>query len=358
MAIEETGRAFLRTRSSRTTTPQSTSTTLTRTPRPVVSSSATRLSASPRSPSPSASWRRHPDDQPHFYRHLQDADLPEDEQRHHHQPAPPRQECTIAAAKLVLDAAVRPAPPRASSAGSTPSIELTNTHARGRHHPRHRRPRAWSRPPTPPASPPWALAPATRPPSSTTPPTSVAVNSIIHSKTFDNGMICASEQSVTVLDNVYDEVKAEFAGSRLLLPQPRGAEKVRKTVSFKTALSTPRSPAGCRQDRRAGRHRGSRGTKILIGEVTDRPRQGGVAHEKLSPVLGMYKPRTSTRQSTRPSSWLPTAATATPRRYISTPTTRRSPSTRCHEDLPYPRSTPRPRTAASATCTTSSMHRL
>ena len=49
----------------------------------------------------------------------------------------------------------------------------------------------------------------------------LAVNSIIHSKTFDNGMICASEQSVTVLDSIYDEVKKEFAYRGLLFPEKR-----------------------------------------------------------------------------------------------------------------------------------------
>ena len=66
----------------------------------------------------------------------------------------------------------------------------------------------------------------------------LAVNSIIHSKTFDNGMICASEQSVTVLEQVYKAVKKEFAYARLLLPKARlRLDKVRKTIIINGALN-------------------------------------------------------------------------------------------------------------------------
>lgn len=58
----------------------------------------------------------------------------------------------------------------------------------------------------------------------------LAVNSIIHSKTFDNGMICASEQSVIVLDKVYDAVKAEFAKRGCYILNSEEIEKVRKTI--------------------------------------------------------------------------------------------------------------------------------
>ena len=58
----------------------------------------------------------------------------------------------------------------------------------------------------------------------------LAVNSIIHSKTFDNGMICASEQSVIVLESIYDTVKAEFAARGCYFLNPMETEKVRKTI--------------------------------------------------------------------------------------------------------------------------------
>ena len=63
----------------------------------------------------------------------------------------------------------------------------------------------------------------------------LAVNSIIHSKTFDNGMICASEQSVIVLDRVYDAVKKEFQDARLLFPQHRRDGKGPQDHSSSTA---------------------------------------------------------------------------------------------------------------------------
>lgn len=56
----------------------------------------------------------------------------------------------------------------------------------------------------------------------------LAVNSIIHSKTFDNGMICASEQSVIVLDSIYDKVRDEFLKRNCYILNPEETEKVRK----------------------------------------------------------------------------------------------------------------------------------
>lgn len=58
----------------------------------------------------------------------------------------------------------------------------------------------------------------------------LAVNSIIHSKTFDNGMICASEQSVIVLDSIYDKVRNEFLKRNCYILNPEETEKVRKTI--------------------------------------------------------------------------------------------------------------------------------
>lgn len=65
----------------------------------------------------------------------------------------------------------------------------------------------------------------------------LAVSSIIHSKTFDNGMICASEQSVIVLDKVYDAVKAEFAARGCYFLDPFETERVRKTIIINGALN-------------------------------------------------------------------------------------------------------------------------
>ena len=120
----------------------------------------------------------------------------------------------------------------------------------------------------------------------------LAVNSIIHSKTFDNGMICASEQSVIVLESVYDAVKAEFAKRGCYFLNAEETERVRKTIIINGALNakivgqkahTIASLAGVDVPEN---------TKILIGEVESVELTEEFAHEKLSPVLAMYKART------------------------------------------------------------------
>ena len=117
----------------------------------------------------------------------------------------------------------------------------------------------------------------------------LAVNSIIHSKTFDNGMICASEQSVIVLKNVYDKVKKEFKERGCYFLSPEETEKVRKTIIINGSLNakivgqkayTIASLAGVKVPEN---------TKILIGEVESVDISEEFAHEKLSPVLAMYK---------------------------------------------------------------------
>ena len=117
----------------------------------------------------------------------------------------------------------------------------------------------------------------------------LAVNSIIHSKTFDNGMICASEQSVIVLDSVYDNVREEFIKRGCYFLTPEETEKVRKTIIINGALNakivgqkaaTIASLAGVEVPN---------ATKILIGEVESVDLSEEFAHEKLSPVLAMYR---------------------------------------------------------------------
>lgn len=116
----------------------------------------------------------------------------------------------------------------------------------------------------------------------------LAVNSIVHSKTFDNGMICASEQSVVVDDSIYDQVKAEFIKTGCYVLTPEETEKVRKTILINGALNSkivgqPAAKiaelAGVTVDPR---------TKVLIGEVESVDLEEEFAHEKLSPVLAMY----------------------------------------------------------------------
>ena len=117
----------------------------------------------------------------------------------------------------------------------------------------------------------------------------LAVSSIIHSKTFDNGMICASEQSVIVLDGIYDAVKAEFAARGCYLLSPTETEKVRKTIIINGALNAKIVGQSAAKIAELAGVKVTVGTKILIGEVTSVELSEEFAHEKLSPVLAMYR---------------------------------------------------------------------
>ena len=117
----------------------------------------------------------------------------------------------------------------------------------------------------------------------------LAVNSIIHSKTFDNGMICASEQSVIVHEKVYDAVKAEFASRGCYFLNPEETEKVRKTILINGALNAKIVGQPAAKIAELSGVTVPAGTKILIGEVESVELSEEFAHEKLSPVLAMYK---------------------------------------------------------------------
>lgn len=117
----------------------------------------------------------------------------------------------------------------------------------------------------------------------------LAVNSIIHSKTFDNGMICASEQSVIVHKNVYDAVKKEFADRGCYFLNPEETEKVRKTILINGALNAKIVGQSAFKIAQLANVTVPEHTKILIGEVESVELSEEFAHEKLSPVLAMYK---------------------------------------------------------------------
>ena len=184
-------------------------------------------------------------------------------------PHPRAKACTIAAAKVVLDAAVKAgAPEGIISWIDVPSIELTNevmrdadiilaTGGPGMVH------AAYSS-----GKPALGVGAGNTPVIiDDTADVVLAVNSIIHSKTFDNGMICASEQSVTVLDKVYDQAKKEFLARGCYFLKKDELDKVRKTILINGALNA----------------------KIVGGEVTSVDISEEFAHEKLSPVLAMYR---------------------------------------------------------------------
>ena len=117
----------------------------------------------------------------------------------------------------------------------------------------------------------------------------LAVNSIIHSKTFDNGMICASEQAVLVLDSIYDDVRAEFEKRGCYFLNPEETEKVRKTIIINGALNAKIVGQPAAKIAALAGVTVPDTTKIIIGEVESVELSEEFAHEKLSPVLAMYR---------------------------------------------------------------------
>jgi len=117
----------------------------------------------------------------------------------------------------------------------------------------------------------------------------LAVNSIIHSKTFDNGMICASEQSVIVLDKIYDGVKSEFMSRGCYFLNKKETEKVRKTILINGSLNAKIVGQKAAKIAELAGVKVPVGTKVLIGEVESVELSEEFAHEKLSPVLAMYR---------------------------------------------------------------------
>lgn len=117
----------------------------------------------------------------------------------------------------------------------------------------------------------------------------LAVNSIIHSKTFDNGMICSSEQSVIVHKNVYNRAKKEFAERGCYFLKEDEIEKLRKTILIDGALNAKIVGQSAYKIAQLAGVDVPENAKILIGEVSSVDPSEEFAHEKLSPVLAMYK---------------------------------------------------------------------
>ncbi|MBR6107346.1 MAG: bifunctional acetaldehyde-CoA/alcohol dehydrogenase [Oscillospiraceae bacterium] len=117
----------------------------------------------------------------------------------------------------------------------------------------------------------------------------LAVNSIIHSKTFDNGMICASEQSTIVLDSIYDAVKAEFEARGCYFLKGEELDKVRRTIIINGSLNAKIVGQKAHTIAQLSGVEVPETAKILIGEVEDVSIDEEFAHEKLSPVLAMYR---------------------------------------------------------------------
>jgi len=209
-------------------------------------------------------------------------------------PHPRAKKCTIAAAKLVLDAAVAAGAPEGIIGWiDVPSLELTNevmkncdtilaTGGPGMVK------SAYS-----------SGKPAIGVGAGNTPviiddsaDVKQAVNSIILSKTFDNGMICASEQSVTVLDSIYNEVKEEFVYRGSYVLNAEETDKLRKTILINGSLNAKIVGQSAYTIAKLAGVEVPENTKVLIGEVESVDISEEFAHEKLSPILALYKAKT------------------------------------------------------------------
>ncbi len=206
-------------------------------------------------------------------------------------PHPRAKNCTIAATKLVLEAAVEAGAPEGLFAWiDVPSLELTNlvmkeadiilaTGGPGMVK------AAYSS-----GKPALGVGAGNTPVIiDDTADVRMAVNSIIHSKTFDNGMICASEQAVIALDKVYSAVKKEFQKRGCYFLSKAETEKVRKTIIINGALNAKIVGQTAFKIADLAGVKVPEDTKIIIGEVENVSIEEEFAHEKLSPVLAMYK---------------------------------------------------------------------
>ena len=206
-------------------------------------------------------------------------------------PHPRAKNCTIAAAKLVLEAAVAAGAPEGIIDWiDVPSLEMTNTVMKEADIILATGGPGMVKAAYSSGKPALGVGAGNTPAIiDSTADILLAVNSIIHSKTFDNGMICASEQSVIVLEDVYDAVKAEFALRGCYFLDPQETEKVRKTIIINGALNAKIVGQKAVKIAELAGVSVPAGTKILIGEVESVELSEEFAHEKLSPVLAMYK---------------------------------------------------------------------
>ncbi len=206
-------------------------------------------------------------------------------------PHPRAKKSTIAAAKVVLDAAVAAGAPKGIIAWiDVPSLELTNEVMRSADIILATGGPGMVKAAYSSGKPALGVGAGNTPAIiDDTADITLAVNSIIHSKTFDNGMICASEQSVIVLDKVYDKVRKEFEARGCYLLKPDEIEKVRKTILINGALNAKIVGQSAYTIAKLAGVDVPETAKILIGQVESVDIEEEFAHEKLSPVLAMYR---------------------------------------------------------------------
>ncbi len=206
-------------------------------------------------------------------------------------PHPRAKKCTIAAAKIVLEAAVRAGAPEGIIGWiDVPSLELTNQVMREADLILATGGPGMVRAAYSSGKPALGVGAGNVPAViDETADVVLAVNSILHSKTFDNGMICASEQSVIVADALYDAVKAEFAARGAWFLSEEEKDRVRKTILINGALNAKIVGQSAFRIAELAGVTVPAATKVLIGEVERTDVGEEFAHEKLSPVLAMYR---------------------------------------------------------------------
>ena len=208
-------------------------------------------------------------------------------------PHPRAKASTIAAAKLVLEAAIKAGAPRDIIGWiDTPTLELSDALL---HHPDIACILATGGPGMVKAAyssgkPALGVGPGNVPAIiDETADLKMAVSSILMSKTFDNGMICASEQSVTVVKDVYDEVKNEFEYRGAYILNEKEAEKVAKIILTERGVNPAIVGQPAYKIAELAGVKVPEDTKVLIGEEKDVDVANPFAHEKLSPILALYK---------------------------------------------------------------------
>ena len=206
-------------------------------------------------------------------------------------PHPRAKGCTIAAAKVVLEAAVAAGAPEGILAWiDQPSLELTNQVMREADLILATGGPGMVKAAYSSGKPALGVGPGNTPAViDDSADILLAVSSIIHSKTFDNGMICASEQSVVVLDSIYDQVKAEFQARGCYILNEEELQKVRDTILINGALNSKIVGQSAHTIAALAGVEVPVTAKVLIGEVTSTDLSEAFAHEKLSPVLAMYR---------------------------------------------------------------------
>ncbi len=206
-------------------------------------------------------------------------------------PHPRAKKSTIAAAKIVLDAAVAAGAPKGIIGWiDVPSIELTNEIMRSADITLATGGPGMVKAAYSSGKPALGVGAGNTPAViDETADVLLAVNSIIHSKTFDNGMICASEQSVIVHEKIYDAVKKEFLARGCHICNKEEVDKLRKTILIDGTLNAKIVGQKPVTIAKSAGFDIPENTKVLIGEVESVQIEEPFAHEKLSPVLAMYK---------------------------------------------------------------------